>query len=114
MTKLVTIPLYEFSDVLQENTWYDSLIMCPSQCYYHVVDDGLHYILYLRWRYDDPWHGYIIRGAANEKTMSNNLSSWSDNLFAMYGLEFREDQLSVAKDALLDLFLKYYRGGANE
>ena len=107
MTKLVAIPLYEFTDILQENEWYDSLISCPSQCYYHVVDDFLHYILYLRWRYNDPWHAYIITGASNEKTMSDSHAHWSEDLFEVHSVNLKEDQVDLAKDTLFAMFSKY-------
>lgn len=50
---------YEESEL---NTWEDSLIWCPSQCYYHFRDKktGELKCLYLRWRHDDPWTAEII------------------------------------------------------
>lgn len=40
--------------------WEDSLIWCPSQCELEVEHEGAKYILYLRWRWSDPWAGSII------------------------------------------------------
>ncbi len=40
--------------------WEDDLIWCPSQCYASVAYGSVHYVLYLRWRWDDPWQGHLI------------------------------------------------------
>lgn len=44
------------------NTWKDSLIWCPSQCYYTFREKktGTLKCLYLRWRHSDPWTAELI------------------------------------------------------
>lgn len=44
--------------------WEDSLIWCPSQCYYYFyVVSGvkkMYFMIYLRWRHQDPWTGRLV------------------------------------------------------
>lgn len=40
--------------------WDDDLIWCPSQCYLRIEHGGLNYIIYLRWRHEDPWTASVI------------------------------------------------------
>ena len=43
--------------------WDDDLIWCPSQCHANVTaPDGTKAVLYLRWRWDDPWQASIVVG----------------------------------------------------
>ena len=43
--------------------WDDDLIWCPSQCHADVTaPDGTKAVLYLRWRWDDPWKASIVVG----------------------------------------------------
>ena len=88
-----------------KNVWLDHLIMCPSQCYCHVAHNRRDYILYLRWRWNDPWKGYVIEGA-DSTDLGNGI--WSQNLLEGDRLFFREDELERAKSALVELFSKAY------
>jgi hypothetical protein len=45
--------------------WFDELIWCPCQCYYHIQRSGIDYILHLRWRWEDPWQARVVKNAAN-------------------------------------------------
>lgn len=40
--------------------WDDDLIWHPSQCYKKIEVDGNHYVIYLRWRWDDPWTAELV------------------------------------------------------
>ena len=42
------------------SNWLDELIWCPSQCFLNFRIKDNHYILYLRWRWDDPWRAEVI------------------------------------------------------
>ena len=42
------------------DNWWDSLIWCPSQCELRIRYNNKNYILYLRWRWDDPWTAALI------------------------------------------------------
>ncbi len=40
--------------------WRDDLCWCPSQCYLNLSYNNQFYILYLRWRHNDPWSACVI------------------------------------------------------
>jgi len=99
--------LAEFENPLPLNEWCCSLMWCPSQCYRHVVDDtGTHSILYLRWRWDDPWQAHIIRNATAEINMSSDDAIWTEDLFEAKGLFFTDEQVAEAKNKLLEIWAK--------
>jgi len=50
-------PLHESRRI--ENGWDIDLIWCPSQIYKTFTVNQKEYIIYLRWRFDDPWEVYI-------------------------------------------------------
>ncbi len=100
------ISLYEFDGDMELGKWYDSLIYCPSQCFKHVVVEDVHYILYLRWRYSDFWHAYIIQGATDERSMQDG--QWTDDLFLLNCLEYGHDEVPQAKEELERLFEEVY------
>jgi len=50
-------PLHEEHRI--ENGWDIDLIWCPSQIYKTFTVNQKEYIIYLRWRFDDPWEMYI-------------------------------------------------------
>lgn len=75
--------------------WDDDLIWCPSQCYADVAyPDGTPAVLYLRWRWSDPWQASIIKGVTSA-TFSGG--EW----LAVDIGDFRDDQLIEAKAALI-------------
>jgi hypothetical protein len=47
--------------------WVDDLMRCPSQCYKYIEYKGRHFVIYLRWRYDDPWEATIIESRPDGK-----------------------------------------------
>ena len=60
MVRLLTFLFSRFVRI--NGTWEDDLIWCPSQCYYRFTYKGTSYIIYLRWRHDDPWTAELIEG----------------------------------------------------
>jgi hypothetical protein len=83
---------------------FDELIGCPSQCYYHIQCDGMDAILYLRWRWEDPWQAEVVKNAASLGTMHGNEAVWSEDVFLRNQIAFREEELDLAKAKLIDLF----------
>lgn len=88
--------------------WIDDLVWCPSQCYTDVrASDGTPYVLYLRWRWDDPWEAHFIRNTTRDRwgKESSSMEMWSRDVFeenrVCYG---REDDLSLIKEILLGFF----------
>lgn len=51
--------------------WKDSMIWCPSQCEMRVSYNEDNYVIYLRWRWSNPWTARIIK--VDEKFSS---ASW--------------------------------------
>ena len=64
------------NDEKKLNTWYDSLIGCPSQCYYYFLYQGEMYCIYLRWRHRDPWTAEIINCAVSDFDLDPDTSIW--------------------------------------
>ena len=89
---------------MEESLWVDDLIGCPSQCYKEVGPPGMKYVLYLRWRWDNPWQGHIIL-AKDRDHLTNDEAVWSEDLFEKNHLFFRENELEAAKEALYKLFV---------
>jgi len=75
--------------------WDDDLAWCPSQCFLSVRWKGKNYTLYLRWRWQDPWHGHVIE--------EDITGIWSQDLFALYHEQYLADELDLAKEALIRL-----------
>jgi len=100
----------EFQDEMELNKWYCSMMWCPSQCYKHVQSsDGTHYILYLRWRWEDPWQGTIVTNAYNESSMQNDDAEWSSDLLSADFLYFEQHQTEGAKAAIEKLWREQVR-----
>lgn len=100
---LNVLMLTQFPNEMELGKWYCSMMECPSQCYKHVVDDeGVHYILYLRWRWEDPWQGHIVKNACNEISMHNEDAEWSPNLLSV--LRFSNREVAGAKVAIEQLW----------
>jgi hypothetical protein len=60
--KVINAP-YGFPSNLKE--WADDLIGCPSQCYYRFKYRGNNWVIYLRWRHQDPWTAILIECPEN-------------------------------------------------
>ena len=54
--------IFEFTEILREfiTGWKRELIWCPSQLNKTIMYKNTEYCLYARWRWDDPWSGYIV------------------------------------------------------
>lgn len=76
--------------------WNDSLIWCPSQCELKLKHKGKNYILYLRWRWDDPWTADLI---PVDKQFSQK-SKWGDWIELNIPF-FTDEQLAECKEAAL-------------
>lgn len=87
--------------------WFDELTWSPSQCYCHLQHQGVDYILYLRWRWTNPWQAYVIKNANSLATMNNGQAVWSFDIFEIQNLEFRDVELKQAKESLIQLFHEY-------
>ena len=87
--------------------WFDELIWTPSQCYYRLQHKGADYILYLRWRWTDPWQAYVIRNAASLSSMNNGESVWSGDVFEIHHVHLKNGELELAKDKFLSLFHEF-------
>lgn len=87
--------------------WFDELIWCPSQCYYRIQYHGIDYILYLRWRWADPWQAYVIKNADSLASMNNGQAVWSFDIFEIQHMEYRDVELKQAKQSIIRLFHEY-------
>ena len=92
------------------NEWYDDLLWCPSQCYYRTSRNGINYILYLRWRWDDPWTGRIF---TEKQWQGDSLSTYPDDVFAKNHVQYSDEEMDMAKAKILELFWGEYVDGYN-
>ena len=54
---------------------------CPDQSTQVVETSGGEKLtLYLRWRYDDPWEGYVIRHDLHHTPFGSSKAPWSPDL----------------------------------
>jgi hypothetical protein len=87
--------------------WQDDLIGCPSQCYLTVEHEGKKAVLYLRWRWQDPWQGHVIEDAPPDELWEGK---WSPDLFEKYNIFCREDDdLDKIKKALVICAEQWFR-----
>ena len=101
--KLTYVPEDE-TELLPVGEWFDELTWSPSQCYYHIRHNGLDYILYLRWRWTDPWQAYVITNADSLASMNNGQAVWSGDVLEWHDAQYRDTDLELAKDRMIDLF----------
>lgn len=101
------VALEDKPEPLPLGEWFDELVWCPSQCYYRVQHNGLNYILYLRWRWNDPWQAYVVKDAASLDSMNNGQAVWSGDVFEIHHVHFKDMELEQAKDRLIKLFYEF-------
>ena len=71
---------------------------------HHTQKDGRDYVLYLRWRNNDPWQGHIFKGAKSQMDVFDVEIERSPDLFEDNGFFFDADHLEEAKSKLIELF----------
>ena len=101
---LLTILQPDMDKPLPIDVWRDELLGCPSQCYHHTQKDGSDYVLYLRWRNNDPWQGRIFKGAKSQMDVFDVETEQSSDLFEDNRFFFDANQLEEAKSKLIELF----------
>ena len=87
--------------------WFDDLTWSPSQCYYRLQHQGVNSILYLRWRWTNPWQAYVIQNADRLSSMNDGVAVWSGDVFEMHRVQFKDVELDEAKEKLIQLFFKF-------
>jgi hypothetical protein len=101
---LLTILQPDMDKPLPIDVWRDELLGCPSQCYFHTQKGGSDYVLYLRWRWEDPWQGHIFKAAKSQMDVFDVETERSPDLFEENKLFFDADQLDEAKAAIIEFF----------
>ena len=99
----------DLPDPVPVDSWLDELIWCPSQCYTRRVVNGVSHILYLRWRWSDPWTASIIKNAESINGIHDDAAFWDSGIFSMRGLCFSDDELDQAREALVAIFEEEYQ-----
>jgi hypothetical protein len=94
-------------ELLSVGEWLDDLTWSPSQCYYFLQHQGVDYILYLHWRWKDPWQAYVIRNVASLDAMNQDPAVWSGNVFEMYEVRYSAKELDLAKERIVSLFFEF-------
>ena len=107
MSDKLTYLAEDETELLPVGEWFDELTWSPSQCYCHIRHQGVDYILYLRWRWTDPWQAYVIRNADSLDSMNIGESVWSGDVFELHQVHYRDVELELAKDKILCLFHEF-------
>jgi hypothetical protein len=92
------------TEPLPVGEWFDELSWSPSQCYCRIQHDGIDYMLYLRWRWTDPWQAYIVKNAASLAAMNRVEVVWSGDVFEQHQIHYDDVELEFAKDKMISLF----------
>ena len=92
---------------LSVGEWLDDLTWSPSQCYFYLQHQGMDFILYLHWRWKNPWHAYVIRNVASLDAMNQEPAVWSGDVFEMYEVQYSAEELDLAKDKIISLFYEF-------
>jgi hypothetical protein len=87
--------------------WFDELIWTPSQCYYRLQHNGVDYILYLRWRWTNPWQAYLVKNAASLAAMNRVEVLWSGDVFEQHQIHYSDVELELAKEKFINLFYEF-------
>ena len=95
------------TEPLPLGAWFEDLTWSPSQCYCRVQYHGMDYILYLRWRWRDPWQAHVVRNATSLISMNNGDAVWSGDVFEMHKVYLRDVELDLAKEKLISLFYEF-------
>ena len=95
------------NEPLPPGEWFYELIWCPSQCYYRVQHNGIDYILYLRWRWANPWHSHVIKNAATLDEMHDERAVWSEDVFAINHVHYSDEEIELAKEKFISLFYEF-------
>jgi hypothetical protein len=101
------LELEDETEPLPLEKWFDELMWSPSQCYYHIQHRGLDYILYLRWRWRDPWQAYVVKDADRLSSMNNGQAVWSGDVFEIHHVFLKDVELERAKDKIISLFYEF-------
>lgn len=87
--------------------WFYELIWCPSQCYYRLHHNGIDYILYLRWRWENPWQAHVVKNAASLNGMNEDGVIWSEDIFELNHIQYTDDEIELAKERIINLFHEF-------
>ena len=107
MLDMLPLRLEDETEPLPPGVWFEELNWSPSQCYCRVQHRGVDYILYLRWRWTDPWQAHVVKDAASLDSMNNGQAVWSGDVFEMHRVHFKDVELELAKDKLARLFYEF-------
>jgi len=101
------LELEDEMEPLSLGEWFEELLWTPSQCYYRLQHKGIDYILYLRWRWTDPWQAYVVKNAASLDTMNRVDVVWSSDVFEQHRIHYKVGELELAKEKLVRLFYEF-------
>ena len=88
------------TEPLQVGEWFYELIWCPRQCYYRIEYNGADYMLYLRWRWENPWQAHIVQDAVSLDDLHKDGAVWSEDVFALHHVQFSDGELELAKEKI--------------
>lgn len=86
--------------------WDDDLIWCPSQCYLNIEYLGRHFVIYLRWRWSNPWTADIVECPNDGKFDMHELK---DNWHELNIKYWEDKQLKEAKENAIEAANKWLK-----
>lgn len=92
------------TEIIRESItgWKRDLLWCPSQLNKIIFYNDTEYLLYARWRWEDPWTGYII--IRKEKGVKVE-QLWSEELLEQYN--FKDYDIRKVERKMDKLFRDY-------
>jgi len=84
----------EYVSKFEEHAFFEELIWCPSQIEYFFTDpeSGKMYVVYMRWRYSDPWTIELIEVANRNDPRNWNWDLQHEHIDHALGVRFRDDE----------------------
>jgi hypothetical protein len=64
------------------------------------------YVLYLRWRWQNPWRANIVKNAYSEKSMFDVKAEWSPDIFEQKRLYFIDEEFEQAQEKLIEILME--------
>ncbi len=89
--------------------WLDELDWCPSQCYLNIKYLDKKYVIYLRWRNEDPWSATLY-----ECSNKWDIRKCQINKFDLEIPAYKDSQLSLLKKFIVKFVSEWlYAGGTS-
>ena len=85
--------------------WQESLMWCPSQLQLPISYDNQNYVIYLRWRHQDPWQASLVETGSDFEIKEP--ANWIDLKID----HFRDEEYPKLKIYIVNFVKKFLYSG---